>query len=514
LRLPGESLTSTNLSYSTYVASLKGTYTYWTVGNFVGTDVNSGKVVYGTTNTNYTITCHGHSGRGGGCTYTYTTDNGTIVVYFTVADQTGTSVTCVPSTIVSGASTDCTATVRDLGNTSAQPSGNVSFVGPYGSTAGLSNGGNCTLISAACTVAYTAPDEQLGTVAITASFVGNSHYYASSGRTSVYVSSSDSGGGGSFSTVSFRESGLPNGSDWSVTFGGLSLTSTTPVLPFVVQNGTYAFTVPEVAGFTVSPRNGNITVSGTDVRMDVTFAPVSYAVTFAANGLPLGRAWSVAVDGVKVRTTSSSITLNETNGSHTYLIAGPLGYRVTGLSPSGNFTIDGAPSSLPLSFVRGPTFAVVISETGYLRHGTWCVILGTVACSSTSVLQFANLTPAVYGYATVPMPGWLISAKMGAVSLPASGNLTISTHSLRIALHYVYPYVVTFFETGLPTGTDWSVTVAGVVQYSTNSTITFELGNGTHWYRIGAIVGFLHSSTPNPVRVVGGPAIVSVTFRP
>jgi len=103
LQLPGEAKASYNLSYSTYIARLNGTYTYWTAGSFVGTDVNSGNVIYGTTNTNYTITCHGHSGRGGGCTYTYTTDNGTIVVRFTNAEITSTSISCSPTSTQPGA---------------------------------------------------------------------------------------------------------------------------------------------------------------------------------------------------------------------------------------------------------------------------------------------------------------------------------------------------------------------------------------------------------------------------
>src|SRR5579863_2615323 len=65
-QLPGEAKASYNLTYSTYVGSLIGTYTYWTIGNFYGTDVNTGNVVYGTTDTNFTITAHCQRG----CTYT------------------------------------------------------------------------------------------------------------------------------------------------------------------------------------------------------------------------------------------------------------------------------------------------------------------------------------------------------------------------------------------------------------------------------------------------------------
>ena len=513
LRLPGEALTSTNLAYSTYTASLIGTYTYWTVGNFVGTDVSTGKVVYGVTNTNFTITCYGHSGRGGGCTYVYTTDNGTIVVFFTQADQTTTTVACAPSSISPGSSSVCTARVNDSINRSATPSGNVSLYGSFGSTAGFSNGGNCALISGACSVLYTAPDDQLGTVPVTAIFNGTSSFYTSSGRSSIYVSPSGSGGGSSTSTVSFMETGLANGTAWTVTLGGLLQSSSSSSIPFVVQNGTYPFTVGAIPGYTVSPRYGNVTVSGDDVGINIAYAPIAYGVTFLASGLPRGLTWGVNLDAAVHRTFGGSVYFSEPNGTHSYLLTGPAGFRVTGIAPSGAITVAGGPVTRTFSFARGVTFAVVFVETGLPRSTSWCVILGTIACSSTYVQRMVNLTPATYPYSVLPMAGQVITAKIGLVSIPLSGNLTISTFSPRIALHYTYPYVLTFTETGLPTGTNWGVTVRGVTHSSTTNTIVFNEPNGTYYYRLGLVTGYLRSGFPYVGVVRGGPASVVVTYR-
>ncbi|MFI5418685.1 MAG: hypothetical protein ACHQ2Y_07320 [Candidatus Lutacidiplasmatales archaeon] len=186
LQLPGEASASYNLTYSTYIGSLIGTYTYWTVGNFLGTDVNTGKVVYGTTNTNYTITCHGHSGRGGGCTYTYTTDNGTIVVKFTSAEQTSTTLSCSPTSIgITGKST-CTATVSNLWNSSNYPTGKVHF---YSSGGGkFSNKGTCTLASGTCTFTWHPADTTCGSSTLSATYGGTTYYYKSSGSAVIAVS--------------------------------------------------------------------------------------------------------------------------------------------------------------------------------------------------------------------------------------------------------------------------------------------------------------------------------------
>jgi hypothetical protein len=180
-QLPGEAKTSYNLSYSTYTARLTGYYTFWTVGNFVGTDVNSGKVVYGTTNTNYTITAHCSRG----CYYTYTTDNGTIVFHFTRAELTSTSVSCSPSSINVASKTTCTAKVTNLWNASNVPSGKIRL--SSGGLGAFANHGSCTLAAGQCSLTWHPFDNTGGTVTISATFPGSSAFYKSNGSTTVGV---------------------------------------------------------------------------------------------------------------------------------------------------------------------------------------------------------------------------------------------------------------------------------------------------------------------------------------
>ncbi len=185
LQLPGESKASYNLQYSTYIALLTGTYTYWTVGNFVGTDVNTGNVVYGTTNTNYTITCVGHSGKGGGCTYTYTTDNGTIVVDFTKAEITSTSISCSSTSTSPGVRISCTVAVTNGWNASKYPTGHVTI--SSGRTGTVSNKGVCTLANGTCKFTYTPFDSTCGTVVLTATYPGTTAFFKSSASIDISV---------------------------------------------------------------------------------------------------------------------------------------------------------------------------------------------------------------------------------------------------------------------------------------------------------------------------------------
>jgi hypothetical protein len=184
-QLPGEAKASYNLTYSTYIGSLIGTYTYWTVGHFLGTDVNTGHVVYGTTDTNFTITCVGHSGRGGGCNYVYTTDNGTIVVHFTQAQLTATTVSCSPSSINVASKTNCTVTVTNLWNSSNVPTGKVHL--SSGGLGSFSNKGSCVLVSGHCSLIWHPNDNTGGGVLISATYYGSTTYYKSAGSTLVTV---------------------------------------------------------------------------------------------------------------------------------------------------------------------------------------------------------------------------------------------------------------------------------------------------------------------------------------
>jgi hypothetical protein len=185
-QLPGEAKASHNLSYGTYTARLTGTYTYWTIGNFVGTDVNTGKVVFGSTSTNFTITAHCHRG----CSYNYTTDNGTIVFHFTHSELTSTSVSCTPSSIPVATKTTCTATVTDLWNSSNHPTGKVSLssggLGAFSTTTG-----SCTLKAGTCSLTWSPFDNTVGKVTISATYAGYSGFYKSSGSGSVTVTGGD-----------------------------------------------------------------------------------------------------------------------------------------------------------------------------------------------------------------------------------------------------------------------------------------------------------------------------------
>ena len=91
-------------------------------------------------------------------------------------------------------------------------------------------------------------------------------------------------------SVSFVESGLATGTPWSVLLRGVPLAGVGSTVVVQEPNGTYAFQVPNVTGYTVHPVSSFVSVAGSNVTIPVTFTAlrVLYSVTFTESGPPRG----------------------------------------------------------------------------------------------------------------------------------------------------------------------------------------------------------------------------------
>jgi hypothetical protein len=122
--------------------------------------------------------------------------------------------------------------------------------------------------------------------------------------------------------LTFNETGLPNGTFWSVELCGASTpngSSWSPqALPdwgrclrngtgnssvaFPLANGTYRYQIHTVevgnATYGADPSVGTLPINGSGATIDLTFAAlVPYNVTFVESGLPTGTVWSVQFVG-------------------------------------------------------------------------------------------------------------------------------------------------------------------------------------------------------------------------
>jgi YVTN family beta-propeller protein len=69
--------------------------------------------------------------------------------------------------------------------------------------------------------------------------------------------------------VLFSETGLPNGTNWSVTLNGSTNSSTNNTTTFAEPNGTYSYSIAPVPGYSVTAPTGNVTVNGANVTASV-----------------------------------------------------------------------------------------------------------------------------------------------------------------------------------------------------------------------------------------------------
>ena len=214
--------------------------------------------------------------------------------------------------------------------------------------------------------------------------------------------------------VAFTEAGLPPATPWSVTVGGILQLKTAATITFSETNGTYAYLVGSVSGFGNTPSSGSLTVNGTGRNVSVAFAHL-YTLTFKEKGLPSGTNWSVTVGVTTLWSTLTNLNFSLSNGSYAYFVANVANYS------------------------RAPT---------------------------------------------------------GTVTVAGRGVTVVEAFSL-------VKYFLTFKEEGLPTGTNWSVTVGLTTLWSTLTYIPFPLPNGSYSYKVANVANYL-GRRPAPPRSPAG----------
>ncbi|HTT46023.1 MAG TPA: thermopsin family protease [Thermoplasmata archaeon] len=176
-------------------------------------------------------------------------------------------------------------------------------------------------------------------------------------------------------SVSFTETGLPSGTTWSVTFDGMTLTGGTTSLNFTVPMGTYSYQVGDVAGYTVSPSSGTVTVAGTTYNVPIGYSADVYAVTLSEGGLSAGTSWGATVNGQSQSTTGTSLTFYLPAGSYSYSFSAVSGYNLPSTGASGTVDVTNAPVSLATTY--SPTSSPSYVKTSDFNN--WLAVALAVA---------------------------------------------------------------------------------------------------------------------------------------
>ena len=312
-------------------------------------------------------------------------------------------------------------------------------------------------------------------------------------------------------TVTFTESGLNTGVQWSVTFNGTTVYSENTSITFSCPNGTYIYSVGKVNGYMTNNVSGTVVVSGKNIKIDILWNPVLYSIYFNETGLPAGTSWAVQLNGTTKYSNTSTIIFKEPNGSYNYNILAVNGYfsNIT----SGSIIVSGSNLMENILFKTIPKsyYEITFTENGLPNGTNWSVTFDqrTIYSTSQSITFYAK--NGTYTYSISIVAGYSISSSTGNIVVSGK-NIYKNITFYKTSTGQYEQYMIMFEESGLPNGTNWSVTVNGITKYSTGNSITFNVSNGSYTYIISFPDGYSSQTQKGTINVNGNSITVPVAY--
>ncbi len=224
---------------------------------------------------------------------------------------------------------------------------------------------------------------------------------------------------------------------------------------------------------TISPyANGSLVITAEFAR--------AYPVTFVENGLPAGTDWSVTTHG----------TWNDTD-LVTYRQDNNVQYYANGTKQNNSYWFTWTNTSVTDVLSSEPVRADITSSS---------------MISDLSVTE-ANGT---YGFSIPSVPGYR--------SLPVGANFTVHGGALTVYVNFTPTtppppeYPVTFVETGLPSGSAWSIDVRNQTVASTGPTLQIAEPSGAYGYVATTIAGYHARNASYGFYVNNSSLVVTVSF--
>lgn len=120
--------------------------------------------------------------------------------------------------------------------------------------------------------------------------------------------------------VRFAETGLPEGTIWSVTLNGKGTLSTSNnTLIFSVTNGTYDYLIPSASNYSPSNHTGSVTVNGSNVLL-----PIPFTIN---DGYLVGKITpqtaTISINGTTYRSSNGNFNISLKPGNYTINVSAP-----------------------------------------------------------------------------------------------------------------------------------------------------------------------------------------------
>ncbi|MHB1435538.1 MAG: YncE family protein [Thermoplasmata archaeon] len=249
--------------------------------------------------------------------------------------------------------------------------------------------------------------------------------------------------------VSFVSVGRPTGVPFVLDLNTSSYASVGSNLTVELGNGSYAFRVEPIPGWSVAPAGGTVTVNGSGESVVLTFSRVTYAVTVDEVGLPNGTLWGVDFNGTVASTTAAFLTWSVPNGSYPFRIVGVPGWATTGYV--GTLGVNGSVVRVTVRWTQ-VTYPVVVTVQGIPNGTPWTLYVNGQPFPSNTTSLTLDLPNGSYALGVRAPPGYQIRAP--------PGNLTLSGAAPPA------PVVVGFIPVTSPppttSGWVWAVVATGL----------------------------------------------------
>ena len=248
--------------------------------------------------------------------------------------------------------------------------------------------------------------------------------------------------------VTFSETGLTNGTVWSVTISNSTENSVHSSITLQEPNGTYTYEI-NASGFTPSPSAGLVLVSGAGQTISIAFIPTKpvpkYSITFSEAGLSTNKEWTVSLtnstNAGKVVNVISTVKGNidvygiTYDSSNRYLYASGVERNSTSasnypgvvlvISPITNTVINTiSVGSLPESSVYDPFNGYLYVANALSNNVS---VINTVTQSVIATISVGN-QPVGIAYSSVNNDVYVANGASGTVSVISSAyNAVLST---------------------------------------------------------------------------------------
>ncbi len=312
------------------------------------------------------------------------------------------------------------------------------------------------------------------------------------------------------SPISFKETGLGANPIWYLDI--LKHNTSNKITSNKITSNVYNTGLPfgEYEAIATSPNAQTYYLNFTFNISSQTFTipfKAQYNFSISQSGLP-NIVWYLNITnktGIVSQISGIGFTLTAAliNGSYNYTVSSSNKIYKPSM-PYGNFTINGSSRAIRDVFIS-QVYNVTFSEMGLPSGTTWYVnITGKI---SLGPITYSTSLPNGTYYYTIGTPDKTYSAK--------ASKFTINGSALQVSVTFFsVKYVVTFTESGLPSGTAWYVNLSNGMKSGaiTTSTYSFSLTNGSVSYTISGTSGYSANKTSGSITVNGHNTSISVKF--